>query len=239
MGETWLTATDELIAEQVSAEVDMRRRVDQALAARDREPGSAQSRPMPLRRATGPTRGRRVDDRLIELDYGEWDGRPLGDISAERVGRLARRSGVRAPGRREPRRRRPRASSILPRRARRRANVVAVSHVSPIKAAVCWALGVDERATWRMQLGLATITDIGARADGMPLPRVVQRRRGSDARGHGYSTVRGIDRRAGGRAWAPVASTMKRPSPGPSATGMPSASSSAWSSSGERPIVVR
>jgi hypothetical protein len=31
---------------------------------------------------------------------------------------------------------------------------------------VCWALGVDERASWQMQLGLATITDIGARPDG-------------------------------------------------------------------------
>ena len=46
------------------------------------------------------------------------------------------------------------------------ANVIAVSHVSPIKVAVCWALEVDERATWQMQLGLATITDIGARPDG-------------------------------------------------------------------------
>ena len=44
--------------------------------------------------------------------------------------------------------------------------VVAVSHVSPIKAAVAWALGVDERATLRMQLGLATITNIGIRPDG-------------------------------------------------------------------------
>ena len=42
-----------------------------------------------------------------------------------------------------------------------------------------------------------------------------------------------------GRAWAPPASTTKRPSPGPSATGMPSASSSAWSSSAGRPPVVR
>ena len=44
--------------------------------------------------------------------------------------------------------------------------MVLVSHVSPIKAAVAWALGVDERATWRMQLGLATISTIGARPDG-------------------------------------------------------------------------
>ena len=44
--------------------------------------------------------------------------------------------------------------------------VVAVSHVSPIKAAVAWALGVDERATLRMQLSLASITTVGARPNG-------------------------------------------------------------------------
>ena len=55
--------------------------------------------------------------------------------------------------------------------------VVAVSHVSPIKAAVAWALGVDERATLRMQLGLASITRIGARPDGSGYLVVVQRRR--------------------------------------------------------------
>jgi broad specificity phosphatase PhoE len=44
--------------------------------------------------------------------------------------------------------------------------VVAVSHVSPIKAAVVWALGVDERAALRMRLGLASITDIGSAPNG-------------------------------------------------------------------------
>ncbi len=46
--------------------------------------------------------------------------------------------------------------------------MVAVSHVSPIKAAVCWALGVDERATWRMFLDLASVSRIGSRAGGVP-----------------------------------------------------------------------
>jgi probable phosphoglycerate mutase len=39
--------------------------------------------------------------------------------------------------------------------------VVAVSHVSPIKAAAAWALGVDGTVAWRMFLGLASITRIG------------------------------------------------------------------------------
>jgi broad specificity phosphatase PhoE len=44
--------------------------------------------------------------------------------------------------------------------------VIAVSHVSPIKAAVCSALGVDEGTTWRMQLDVASVTRIGRRPDG-------------------------------------------------------------------------
>ena len=38
---------------------------------------------------------------------------------------------------------------------------MAVSHVSPIKAAAAWALGVDGTVAWRMFLGLASITRVG------------------------------------------------------------------------------
>ncbi len=41
--------------------------------------------------------------------------------------------------------------------------VVAVSHVSPIKAAVTWALGASEELGWRMFLDLASITRIAGR----------------------------------------------------------------------------
>ena len=41
-----------------------------------------------------------------------------------------------------------------------------MSHVSPIKAAVCWALGTDETACWRMHLGVAALTRVGVRPDG-------------------------------------------------------------------------
>jgi broad specificity phosphatase PhoE len=107
-----------------------------------------------------------IDERLIELDYGDWDGRRLGEIAPEEW----------AAWRADPTFSPPGGESLVAVTARvdsfcrehlaaagARANVIAVSHVSPIKAAVCWALGVDERATWQMQLGLATITDIGAR----------------------------------------------------------------------------
>jgi broad specificity phosphatase PhoE len=43
-----------------------------------------------------------------------------------------------------------------------------VSHVSPIKAAVCWALDIDERATFRMFLDLVSVTRVDWRPDGSP-----------------------------------------------------------------------
>ena len=109
-----------------------------------------------------------VDERLIELDYGDWDGKPLAEMRGPR-GELWFADPNFAP---------PGGESLVAVTARVEAfcaeriaaagdgRVVAVSHVSPIKAAVAWALGVDERATLRMQLGLASITTIGARGNG-------------------------------------------------------------------------
>jgi broad specificity phosphatase PhoE len=45
--------------------------------------------------------------------------------------------------------------------AARERDVVVVSHVSPIKAAVAWALGVGDEAAWRMWVAPASITRIG------------------------------------------------------------------------------
>ena len=51
-----------------------------------------------------------------------------------------------------------------------------MSHVSPIKAAVTWALGAGEELGWRMFLDLASITRIAGR-DGHAQPRRLQRHR--------------------------------------------------------------
>jgi broad specificity phosphatase PhoE len=114
--------------------------------------------------------GVEVDDRLLELDYGEWDGKPLSEMRTPR-GELWFADPTFAP---------PGGESLVDVTARVEAfcrdrlqpdgdeRIVAVSHVSPIKAALIWALGVDERATLRMQLGLASISTIGARANGVP-----------------------------------------------------------------------
>src|SRR5690606_8036838 len=97
-----------------------------------------------------------VDDRFVELDYGEWDGRALTDVPAESWRAWRRDPGFRPPGGEWLLAVRERvagaASEYLEAVAGSDGVVVAVSHVSPIKALVCWALGVDDSVTWRMFL---------------------------------------------------------------------------------------
>jgi probable phosphoglycerate mutase len=46
-------------------------------------------------------------------------------------------------------------------------DVVVVSHVSPIKCAVTWALNVDTHVTWRFHLDRASICRIAVTARGL------------------------------------------------------------------------
>ena len=103
-----------------------------------------------------------VDERWIELDYGEWDGRPLRSMAAEGWDSWRADPAFAPPG----------GESLvdLAERVRgacadltdeaREHHVVVVSHVSPIKAAVAWALDVGPETSWRMFLGVAAICRI-------------------------------------------------------------------------------
>ncbi|HZT64503.1 MAG TPA: histidine phosphatase family protein [Acidimicrobiales bacterium] len=103
-----------------------------------------------------------VDDRWIELDYGEYDGRPLAEVPTEMWDAWRRNNDYTPPG--------GESMTDLGRRVRAACDdlatlastedVVVVSHVSPIKAAVAWALGVGDEVAWRMFLGVASITRI-------------------------------------------------------------------------------
>jgi len=113
-----------------------------------------------------------VDERWVEVDYGEFECRPLhgipaevwqvwrsdrdfrpegGETLAEVDGRViaaceelfaADGSGARRPD----------------------GDVVVVSHVTPIKAAVAWALGTTD-LFWRLHLRTASVTRIGWNRD--------------------------------------------------------------------------
>jgi len=114
-----------------------------------------------------------IDERWIEVDYGELEGRPLGDVPAELWRRWRADPTFRPPGGESLAevgvRVRAACDELFARRgagARAETDVVVVSHVSPIKAAVAWALGTGDEVVWRLQLATASITRIGWGVDG-------------------------------------------------------------------------
>jgi broad specificity phosphatase PhoE len=103
-----------------------------------------------------------VDDRLIELDYGEWDGKSFPDLPRDELVRWRNDPTFAPPGGESLRAVMQRIESFCT-EVLEGPNVVAVSHVSPIKAAVSWALGAGEELGWRMFLDVASITRIAGR----------------------------------------------------------------------------
>ena len=102
-----------------------------------------------------------VDDRLIEIDYGEWEGNPFGDLDPAVVSRWRRDGSFAPPGGESLEVVAERVASFCEEWLDDRV-VVAVSHVSPIKAAVTWTLRVAPELAWRMRLDVASITRIAA-----------------------------------------------------------------------------
>jgi broad specificity phosphatase PhoE len=111
-----------------------------------------------------------VDDRWIELDYGELDERPLADVPAATWATWRADVSWAPPGGESlaalGARVRAACADLADEAARR--DVVVVTHVSPIKAAVAWALGVGDDVAWRMWVAQASVTRIGVADDGTP-----------------------------------------------------------------------
>ncbi len=101
-----------------------------------------------------------VDERLVEIDWGTWEGRPAGSLGVTDVDRWRSDDGT-APEGESLTSLSGRVESFCLDTLDGEGHVVAVSHVSPIKAATAWALGVDGTVAWRMFLGLASITRVG------------------------------------------------------------------------------
>ena len=104
-----------------------------------------------------------TDDRWIELDYGDFDGRPLAEVPAD-LWQQWRGDNDFAPSGGESlgsvgARVRGACEELVAEVADR--TVVVVSHVSPIKAAVAWALGVGDEVAWRLFLDVASVSRIG------------------------------------------------------------------------------
>jgi broad specificity phosphatase PhoE len=110
-----------------------------------------------------------IDERWIELDYGDWDGMPLADVPVDTWRAWRSDLDLRPPGGEtlaELGRRVRAALDDLATEALER-DVIVVSHVSPIKAAVAWALGVGDEVAWRLFVGPASITRLGVSVRGV------------------------------------------------------------------------
>jgi broad specificity phosphatase PhoE len=122
------------------------------------------SSPLQRARETAEAFGRPVvvDERWIELDYGELDGTPLRDVPRE----------VWAAWRADPAWVPPGGESLMALGDRVRdacaaladeaanGDVIVVTHVSPVKAALAWALGVGDEISFRAYVAPASITTI-------------------------------------------------------------------------------
>jgi len=109
---------------------------------------------------------------LLEIDYGDWDERPLADIPADAWRAWRGDPDFAAPGGESLRALQDRVGPCVERllaeaaQAGDRGVVVAVTHVSPIKAAVVAALGGDPLLTWRLRVDVASITRLVSGPDG-------------------------------------------------------------------------
>lgn len=112
-----------------------------------------------------------IDDRWQEIAYGIYEGRPLADVSASQWARWRADDHFALEGGESLAallaRVRPALDDLLALAAER--DVVVVSHVSPIKAAIAWALGVGIDISWRCQLGQASISRIAVSGRGPSL----------------------------------------------------------------------
>ena len=170
-GQTAANAAGLLLGRADPPLTDLGRRQATAIAGALPAPARIVSSPLSRARDTAAAFGPAVeiDERWVEMDYGELDGRPVASVSADLWSRW-RTDPDFAPSGGE-------SLAAVGERVRRActelaesaggADVVVVSHVSPIKAAIAWALGVTDAVAWRMYVEDAAV----ARVDtGPPAP---------------------------------------------------------------------
>jgi broad specificity phosphatase PhoE len=126
-----------------------------------------------------PGREQMVKESFIEVDYGDLDGTSLAEITTqhwrafefdhdhafgggESLADVDKRVHAELDGLLDD------GSSLLHSPTR---HLAIVSHVSPIKSAVAWALGVPGSTSWRMRLENGSMTVVGVRARGPQLVR--------------------------------------------------------------------
>jgi broad specificity phosphatase PhoE len=108
-----------------------------------------------------------IDDRWVELAYGQYEGTPQADVPSEIWSRWRDDPHFTPDGGESLAaldiRVRAACAELLERAAT--SNVVVVSHVSPMKSAVAWALGVGIEISFNCHLDHASVCRIAIRGD--------------------------------------------------------------------------
>jgi broad specificity phosphatase PhoE len=103
-----------------------------------------------------------INDNFIELDYGQWDGIAMSEVDQAHWVQWRNDPTFRPPDGESlielDERVRPALEELCERA--KTSDVIVVSHVSPIKSAITWALNVGPEATWRCHLDRASVTRI-------------------------------------------------------------------------------
>jgi probable phosphoglycerate mutase len=109
-----------------------------------------------------------IDERWIELDYGDFEGMLQADVPDDVWSRWRKDSAFRPPNGETldelDARVRSALSDIF--ELAMTENIAIVSHVSPIKAAIAWSIGASVGSAWNCLLDRASISTIAIRDHG-------------------------------------------------------------------------
>lgn len=182
-GQTTTNARNLLVGRSDPELTDLGQR--QALALRPLLAGVEEVWSSPLRRARTtaelalPHLDATVNEAFIEVDYGHLEGHPLSAVSAEQWRAFESDHDVALGGGESlasvDQRVHGQLNALLTDREsllhHHERHLAIVSHVSPIKSAVVWALGVAGSTAWRTRLDNGSITVIGMRQHSPSLVR--------------------------------------------------------------------
>ncbi len=112
-----------------------------------------------------------IEPRFIELDYGDFDGISQNDVSEDVWKSWRSDINYRPPNGESLAELNNRVCEVLNELVDQahKQNIVIVSHVSPIKAAIAWAVGVEVSSSWRMLLDRGSISRIEVSPQGPKL----------------------------------------------------------------------
>lgn len=106
-----------------------------------------------------------ISDAWIELDYGEWDGKPMNSIPKEIWEEWKNDPSFKPPNGESLKNLGQRVRSALETLVvNEDEHVLIVTHVSPIKASIAWALGASDDIGWRARLDTASFSQIKVKA---------------------------------------------------------------------------